>query len=142
MQPRFRILASILVHAGPRVFWTVAIGYAFAILFPQLVLANGHITETTYSADAFIRLLIAGIGGVLAVLGVALAFKNSGIISSVSLSTSGAEFRKISQGVVIALLGVIVLIAGLYLLPDKTKVTDTTGKTITETPDGRRAVGN
>jgi hypothetical protein len=101
-----------------------------AMFLSHVALANGHVTETVYSTDAFIRVLIAGIGGVLAILGVVLAFKNAMVLSDVSLSRSSAQFKKISQGVVIALLGVVVLVAGLYLLPDKTSVTDISGKQI------------
>jgi hypothetical protein len=101
-----------------------------SLLLPHYAWANGHVTETVYSANAFVRLLIAGIGGVLSILGVFLAFKNAVAVSNVSLSRTGAQFKGVSQGVVIAILGVIVLIAGLYLLPDKTIVTDITGKEI------------
>jgi hypothetical protein len=120
-----------------RWFGTGAAVLSLAVLAaPTLGWANGQVTETVYSTDAVVRILIAAIGGVLAVLGVVLAFKNAMLTSDVSLSRSSVEFRKISQGVVIALLGVAVLIAGLYLLPDKTSVTDITGKEIIRSPEG------
>ena len=122
----------------------IVVAISIVMFSSQVALANGHITETVYSTNAFIRIFIAAIGGVLAALGVFLAFKNATAVSDVSLSRStndgfSIQFKKISQGVVIALLGVIVLITGLYLLPDKTAVTETTGKEIIRDSGGTRA---
>jgi hypothetical protein len=50
------------------------------------------------------------------------------------------RLKKVSQGVIITLLGVGVLVAGLYLLPDKTMVHTIKGKVIEATPSGDTAL--
>jgi hypothetical protein len=106
---------------------------------------NGHRTITEYSSgslnsgNTIIRIIIAVIGGLISVLGILLAFKNAGALSdvNVSLTNHSLQFKRISQGVVIALLGVIVLIVGLYVLPDKAMVTDESAKSIQVMPGGQ-----
>ena len=56
------------------------------IVVPNLALANGEETTTEYSANAWIRTVIAVIGGVIAVLGIVLAFKNATALSDVGVS--------------------------------------------------------
>ena len=117
------------------------------ILMPVFALANGEETTTEYSTNAWIRAVIAGIGGLIAVLGILLAFKNATALSDVGLSGGrekgvNVQLKKVSQGVIITLLGVVVLVAGLYLLPDKSVVTTVKGKVIETTPSGGRRTAN
>jgi len=118
-------------------------GCSCLIVVPGLALANGEETTTEYSANAWIRTVIAVIGGVIAVLGIVLAFKNATALSDVGVSGSrekgiNLHLKKVSQGVIITLLGVVVLVAGLYLLPDKSVVHIVKGKVIETTPSGGR----
>ena len=113
------------------------------VVVPNLALANGEETTTEYSANAWIRTVIAVIGGLIAVLGIVLAFKNATALSDVGVSGSrekgiNLHLKKVSQGVIITLLGVVVLVAGLYLLPDKSVVHTVKGKVIETTPSGGR----
>ncbi len=113
------------------------------ILMPALALANGEETTTEYSTNAWIRIVIAVIGGLIAVLGILLAFKNATALSDVGVSGSrdkgvNVRLKKVSQGVIITLLGVVVLVAGLYLLPEKSVVHTVKGKEIVTTPSGGR----
>ena len=112
---------------------TLAVGM---ILVASNAMANGTITTTEYSTNALIRVVIAVIGGIVAVFGISLASKNAGALSNVSLSRKSFNLKGVSQGVVVTLLGAAVLIAGLYFLPEKTLVTETTGKSIKAGPGG------
>ncbi len=117
------------------------------MLLPVLALANGEETTTEYSTNAWIRTVIAVIGGLIAVLGILLAFKNATALSDVGVSGSrekgvNVRLKKVSQGVIITLLGVVVLVAGLYLLPEKSVVTTIKGKEIETTPSGGRRVAD
>lgn len=115
------------------------------ILMPTFALANGEATTTEYSTNALIRMVIAVVGGLIALLGILLAFKNAMAVSDVGVSSSrekgvNVRLKKVSQGVIITLLGVVVLVAGLYLLPDKTMVHTIKGKVIETTPSGDTAL--
>lgn len=120
---------------------TAALTILMTLIVPS-AMANGSITTTEYSANSLIRIVIAVIGGIIAVLGVFLAFKNAGALSNVSFSRARVDMKGVSQGVVITLLGVAVLVAGIYFLPEKTSTTETKGKTIEMDPGGTKVLKN
>lgn len=113
---------------------------------PDPVLANGKVTETVFStslseATGIVRIIVAVFGGVIGVLGIAVAVK--GVAGKADLTMSLSEHRnlslkRISQGVVITLIGAGILVAALYLLPEKRTEREVTGKeVIIERDEGR-----
>ena len=103
-------------------------------------MANGEMKTVNYATSEFnmLRYIVAAFGGVIAVLGIGLAFKNAGVLSNVkvSLDKPSLTMNRVSQGVIIAVAGVAILIAAMYLLPSKVSETTITGKTITTTTGG------
>lgn len=103
------------------------------------VLANGEVTETEYStslseAAGIVRVIVAVFGGVIGVLGIVVAFRGVGGTADVSMSVSEhrkLSMKRISQGVVITLIGAAILIGALYLLPEKKTERQIKGKEIT-----------
>ncbi|MFC1885112.1 hypothetical protein ACFL2O_10110 [Thermodesulfobacteriota bacterium] len=103
------------------------------------VLANGEVTETEYStslseATGIVRIIVAVFGGIIGVLGIIVAFKGVGGTADVSMSVSEHKkfaMKRVSQGVVITLIGAAILIGALYLLPEKKSERKIKGKEIT-----------
>lgn len=103
------------------------------------VLANGEVTETEYStslseATGIVRVIVAVFGGVIGVLGIVVAFRSVGGAADVSVSVSEhrkLSMKRISQGVVITLIGAAILIGALYFLPEKKTERQIKGKEIT-----------
>jgi len=100
--------------------------------------SNGEVHETEYStslseAAGAVRLLVAGFGGVIAILGIVLAVRGAMGSADVSASVGGGsvEFKRVSQGVVVTIVGAAVLLGAVYLLPDKRTERKVTGKDIT-----------
>jgi len=103
------------------------------------VLANGVVTETEYStslseATGIVRIIVAVFGGVIGLLGIVVAFRGIGGTADVSVSVSEhrkLSMKRISQGVVITIIGAAILIGALYFLPDKKTERQIMGKEIT-----------
>lgn len=103
------------------------------------VLANGELTETQYStslseATGIVRIIVAVFGGIIGVLGIVVAFRGVGGTADVSMSVSEhrkLSLKRVSQGVVITLIGAAILIGALYLLPEKRTERQIKGKEIT-----------
>ncbi len=103
------------------------------------VLANGEITETQFStslseATGIVRVIVAVFGGIIGILGIVVAFRGVGGTADVSMSVSEhrkLSMKRISQGVVITLIGAAILIGTLYLLPEKKTERQMKGKEIT-----------
>ncbi|MDR4504925.1 MAG: hypothetical protein MRK01_09080 [Candidatus Scalindua sp.] len=103
------------------------------------VLANGEVTETEYStslseATGIVRIIVAVFGGVIGVLGIVVAFRGIGGTADVSVSVSehrNLSMKRVSQGVVITLIGAGILIGALYLPPEKKTERRIKGKEIT-----------
>lgn len=103
------------------------------------VLANGEVTETQYStslseATGIVRIIVAVFGGIIGVLGIVVAFRGVGGTADVSMSVSEhrkLSLKRVSQGVVITLIGAAILIGALYLLPEKRTERQIKGKEIT-----------
>lgn len=94
-------------------------------------------TEPSNNAS-YLFIGVAVIGGIIAFLGIILAFRGVTSPADVSMKIPriGAfKFDKVGQGVVLAIIGAIILVSALYLYPTTTTktVTDTT---ITEGKDG------
>lgn len=104
-----------------------------------VVLANGEVTETQFStglseATGIVRVIVAVFGGLIGVLGIVVAFRGVGGTADVSMSVSEhrtLSMKRISQGVVITLIGASILIGALYLLPEKRTERQVKGKDIT-----------
>lgn len=103
------------------------------------VFANGEVTETQYStslseATGIVRIIVAVFGGIIGVLGIVVAFRGVGGTADVSMSVSEhrkLSLKRVSQGVVITLIGAAILIGALYLLPEKRTERQIKGKEIT-----------
>ncbi len=103
------------------------------------VLANGEVTETEYStslseATGIVRVIVAVFGGIIGVLGIVVAFRGVGGAADVSIAVSEhrkLSMKRISQGVVITLIGAAILIGALYFLPEKKTERQIKGKEIT-----------
>ena len=101
--------------------------------------ANGQVTETEYSttlseATGVVRIIVAVFGGFIGVLGVIIAYRGVGGSADVSMSVSehrNLSMKRVSQGVVITLMGAAILIGALYFLPEKKTERKITGKEIT-----------
>ena len=104
-----------------------------------VALANGEVTETQFStslseATGIVRIIVAVFGGLIGVLGIVLAFRGVGGTADVSMSVSEhrkLSMKRVSQGVVITLIGAAILIGALYLLPEKRTERQVKGKDIT-----------
>lgn len=103
------------------------------------VLANGEVSEIQYStslseATGIVRIIVAVFGGIIGVLGIVVAFRGVGGTADVSMSVSEhrkLSLKRVSQGVVITLIGAAILIGALYLLPEKRTERQIKGKEIT-----------
>ncbi len=117
---------------------TLLVVLLFFILVVNGVLANGEVTETQYStslseATGIVRIIVAVFGGIIGVLGIVVAFRGVGGTADVSLSISEHQklsLKRVSQGVVITLIGSGILIGALYLLPEKRTERQIKGKDI------------
>ncbi len=119
----------------------IVLGVAFltmATLFAGSAFANGEIIEVTYSTEVIVRLVIAVLGGLLAIFGVFLTIRAARTTSDVevALDTKRLTLKRVSQGVVIVLMGSLILVASLYFLPERSAETTITGEEITKEPDG------
>lgn len=117
------------------------LGVLLLIIFvsSDLVLANGTMRETEYStslseATGIVRIVVAVFGGLIGLLGIFVAFKGVAGKADVSVSLSehrNLSLKRVSQGVVITMIGATILVAAIYLLPDKRTERELTGKEIT-----------
>ncbi len=136
-------------HPARRSLTSLALILVALLTAISLAGANGTITETEYStslaeATGIVRIIVAIAGGVVAVLGIVVALRNIGGTAGVEISVSEQKkmaFKNISQGVVIVLIGAAMLVAAVYLLPEKQRERHITGKEITVDPKGRMEVG-
>jgi hypothetical protein len=104
----------------------------------ELAVANGSMHETEYStslteATGIVRIVVAVFGGLIGILGIVVAIK--GVAGTADVSGSLSKYgkfsmKRVSQGVVITLIGAAVLIAALYFLPEKKTERELTGKEI------------
>jgi hypothetical protein len=105
----------------------------------EMAFANGKVTETQYStslseATGIVRIVVAVFGGLIGLLGIVVAAKGVAGKADVELSVSehrSLSFKRISQGVVITVVGAGILVAALYLLPEKRTEREVTGTDIT-----------
>jgi hypothetical protein len=111
---------------------------ALAIGATEPVLANGSVRETEYStslteATGIVRIIVAVFGGLIGLLGIVVAIKGVGGAADVSASVgkhASLSMKRVSQGVVLTLIGAAVLVGALYFLPDKRTERELTGKEI------------
>jgi len=111
---------------------------AIAFCATALVFANGSVRETEYStslteATGVVRIVVAVFGGLIGVLGIVVALKGVGGAADVSASVgkhANLSMKRVSQGVVLTLIGAAVLVGALYFLPDKKTERELTGKEI------------
>lgn len=104
-----------------------------------IAVENGTVRETEYStslsdAAGIVRIIVAAFGGVIGILGVLVVVKGVAGTADVSGSVpklGSISMKRVSQGVVITLIGAAVLIGALYLLPDKKVEREITGQGIT-----------
>ena len=111
---------------------------ALAVLAPT-ALANGSVTEWRESTSVVVPLVILVLGGVVALLGVYIVFRRQRGSSDVTIQigpTVIIRMSRLTQGVLVVLLGVIVLIVGLLNVPRTTTKRDIQGKVIRFDKDG------
>lgn len=85
------------------------------LFFSDYVFANGKVTET--SANPIILLIVAAMGGIVAILGAMMIFRGIGGKADVNLSVSEHKqitFKKVGQGVVVIIIGALILMSTLY----------------------------
>ena len=117
----------------------VAFLFVFGIGMVNLAHGNGTVKETEFStslseATGIVRIIVAVFGGLIGLLGIVVALK--GVAGKADLSVSLSEHRslsmkRVSQGVIITLIGAAVLVGALYFLPEKKTERELTGKEIT-----------
>lgn len=116
------------------------------IVLYETVQANGDITDTEYStslseATGIVRIIVSIFGGLIGILGIYIAFKGLAGKSDVSIGLGKhkkIEFKRVSQGVVITIIGAAILITALYLLPEKKRERVISGKEIIIEKNGER----
>jgi len=84
---------------------------------------------------------VAVFGGLIGVLGIAVAAKGIGGKADVTMSLSEHKklsLTRVSQGVVITVIGAAILVAAVYLLPEKRTEREVSGKEITIERDQTR----
>jgi len=118
---------------------TFAVLVALVVYLSDLAVANGSVREIEFStslteATGIVRIVVAVFGGLISILGIFVAIK--GVAGTADVSGSVSKYGKISmkrvsQGVVITLIGAAVLIGALYFLPEKKTERELTGKEIT-----------
>jgi hypothetical protein len=85
-------------------------------------------------ATGVVRIIVAVFGGLIGLLGIFVAFKGAAGKADVSVSLSEhrtLSMKRVSQGVVITLIGAGILISALYFLPEKKTERKLTGTEIT-----------
>jgi hypothetical protein len=98
-------------------------------------------TEPSKGAS-YLFIVVAVLGGIIALLGIILAFRGVKSSAEVSIKIPGVgtfKFNKVGQGVVLAIIGAIILVSALYLYPTTTTKT-VTETTIIEGEDGTRTI--
>lgn len=116
----------------------LAVLVTIALCSTDIVLANGTVRETEYStslteATGIVRVIVAVFGGFIGVLGIVVALKGVGEGADVSASIgrdAKLSMKRVSQGVVLTLIGAAVLVGALYFLPEKKTERELTGKEI------------
>ena len=101
---------------------------------------NGEITTREETTSTVVALVICVIGGIIAILGIIVAARGGRASSNLEIKfgeNKTLKLSKLTQGVVIVLIGAAILIAGLYNLPKHTKQETIKAKTIEE-KDGKR----
>jgi hypothetical protein len=103
-------------------------------------IANGEITREIFSTESTLRLLVAGLGGLVAALGVLLTVRAARATSAVEISGGkwSLNLRNVSQGVLVVLAGCAILAASLYYFPEHSSIETIRAKEIIERPDGSR----
>lgn len=120
---------------------------ALSICLIDLAAANGQVRETEYSTSltestGIVRIVVAIFGGLIGILGILVASKGAVGNAEVSGSVSKVgqfSMKRVSQGIVITLIGAAVLIGALYFMPDKKTERELTGKEITIERDAGRS---
>jgi hypothetical protein len=109
-------IIKIMLAASVYIFF-VALNLAWAAVEPS-------------KGASYLFIVAAVLGGIIALLGIILAFRGVKSPTKVSIKIPGVgafKVNKIGQGVVLVIIGAIILVSTLYLYPK------TTTKTFTET---------
>lgn len=95
------------------------------------------------SGASYLFTVVAALGGIIALLGIILAFR--GVTSpaevSIKIPNVGAfKFNKVGQGVVLAVVGAVILVSALYLYPKTTTTKSFSETTTINEEDGTRII--
>lgn len=128
-----------MTRSSSRSLAAVALLLLCGIDMLNLAYGNGTVRETEYStslseATGIVRIIVAFFGGLIGLLGIVVALKGAAGKADLSVSVSehrSFSMKRVSQGVVITLIGAAVLVGALYFLPDKKTERELTGKEIT-----------
>ena len=128
-----------MTRSSSRSLAAVALLLLCGIGMLNLAYGNGAVRETEYStslseATGIVRIIVAVFGGLIGLFGIVVAFKGAAGKADLSVSVSehrSLSMKRVSQGVVITLIGAAVLVGALYFLPEKRTERELTGKEIT-----------
>lgn len=123
------------IRPGTRQPWLASISFLF-LSWVVTAWANGEITTREESASPSVATAIALLGGAIAILGVFVAVRGGKASSNLEIKFGPdrtLKLTKLTQGVVIVLIGAAILIAGIYNLPKTTKEETMKAKTIEKT---------
>lgn len=110
---------------------------AFLLFFPfsSIGWTNGVITSHEETTSIVVPIVISLIGGIIAILGIFIAAKGGRASSNLEIKfgeNKKLTLTRLTQGVVIVIIGAAILIAGLYNLPTTKKEKTVKAKTIEE----------
>lgn len=106
--------------------------------------ANGEITTHEEATSSVVAVVISVLGGAIAILGILVAAKGGSARSNFKITFGEKKtltLTKLTQGVVIVLVGAAILIVGLYNLP-KVMKEETIKAKIIEEKDGKKFLAN
>jgi len=96
----------------------------FILGLGSVALANGEVTVT--SVSNVVLVVVICLGGLISLLGAIMVFRGIGGKSDVDLALSKKgkiSFKKVSQGVVVIIVGALILLGALYLGQQKRTIT-------------------
>jgi O-antigen/teichoic acid export membrane protein len=119
---------KILNYQFSQSLFLISLLISFILGLASVALANGSVTET--SVNNVVLIAVICLGGLISLLGAIMVFRGIGGKSDVDLALSEKKkisFKKVSQGVVVIIVGALILIGALYLGQQKRTIT---GKTV------------
>lgn len=113
---------------------------AFPVAGSDLIRPLAEISEGPASGLQPLYYLVAALGAVIAILGIRIALHGapSAGVSASGPTGLGVTFSGVTQGVVIAIIGAVILVGSLYF--SQQSITTTTTTTTTQNQDGSSTI--